>query len=190
MNFWALSLRSWSVFDDFRPLRDETYPNAIPLGWAFAPISGDGAALHGGRFNPTGRPALYTSLTQQCAWTEAQQGFAFKAQPVTTCAYAVDCDDIEDLCDPDTCKRLGVNATDLSCPWEDIVDRGTIPPSWELAERLMTANVAGIVVPSFAPGATVTMQNVVFWDWSEDRPHQVRVIDDFGRLPRDRSSWS
>jgi hypothetical protein len=31
VNFWALSLRSWSGFDDFRPLRDETDPNAISL---------------------------------------------------------------------------------------------------------------------------------------------------------------
>jgi len=31
VNFRALSLRSWSGFDVFRPLRDETDPNAIPL---------------------------------------------------------------------------------------------------------------------------------------------------------------
>jgi hypothetical protein len=31
VNFCALSLRSWSGFDVFRPLRDETDPNAIPL---------------------------------------------------------------------------------------------------------------------------------------------------------------
>ncbi|MFZ3583143.1 hypothetical protein ACOI1H_13365, partial [Loktanella sp. DJP18] len=31
VNFWAFSLRSWPSFDDFRPLRDETDPNAIPL---------------------------------------------------------------------------------------------------------------------------------------------------------------
>ena len=51
--------------------------------WAFDPASGDGAALHGGRFNRPRRAALYTSLDQQGAWTEAQQGFPFKAQPVT-----------------------------------------------------------------------------------------------------------
>jgi hypothetical protein len=31
VNFWAPSLCSWSGFDVFRPLRDETDPNAIPL---------------------------------------------------------------------------------------------------------------------------------------------------------------
>ena len=32
-------------------------------------------------------------------------------------------------------------------------------------------------------------RNVVFWRWDADRPHQVRVIDDFDRLPRTGASW-
>jgi RES domain-containing protein len=34
----------------------------------------------------------------ETAWLEAQQGFAFKAQPLTICAYDVDCADIADYC--------------------------------------------------------------------------------------------
>src|SRR5208283_3004562 len=51
--------------------------------WAFSPTSGEGAARHGGRFNPVGVPALYMSRRMETAWLEAQQGFAFKAQPLT-----------------------------------------------------------------------------------------------------------
>jgi len=58
--------------------------------WAWAPISGEGAGRYGGRFNPVGVPALYTSWRMETAWREAQQGFAFKAQPLTVCAYDVD----------------------------------------------------------------------------------------------------
>ena len=77
--------------------------------WSFAPESGDGAALHGGRFNRIGSRALYTSRRFETAWLEAQQGFAFKAQPLTLCAYEVDCEDLADLSrlDAPFCAHLG-----------------------------------------------------------------------------------
>lgn len=62
--------------------------------WSFDPTSGSGAAQYGGRFNPLGMAALYTSRRMETAWREAQQGFPFKAQPLTVCAYEVDCDDV------------------------------------------------------------------------------------------------
>ncbi len=59
--------------------------------WAFAPLLGNGAKRYGGRFNRAKSPALYTSLDITTAWMEAQQGFPFKAQPMTIVAYEVDC---------------------------------------------------------------------------------------------------
>lgn len=44
--------------------------------------------------------ALYTSMRSETAWLEAQQGLPFKAQPMTLCAYRVDCADMLDLTDP------------------------------------------------------------------------------------------
>lgn len=76
--------------------------------WAFAPDSGVGAAIDGGRFNSIGMPVLYTSRRFETAWLEAQQAFPFKAQPMTLCAYEVDCADILDLTDPETC---GISAS-------------------------------------------------------------------------------
>lgn len=158
--------------------------------WAFEPTSGAGAALHGGRFNPKGTAALYTSRRLETAWREAQQGFPFKAgQPMTICSYRVDCQDIVDLTDAGERGRLGVVDADLACAWEDLALRGQLPPSWMLARRLMASGTAGIIVPSFAPGANAADVNVVFWRWADAGPHTVRVIDDTGRLPRDDSSW-
>lgn len=157
--------------------------------WAFAPTSGADAARYGGRFNPVGVPALYTSRRMETAWREAQQGFAFKAQPLTVCAYEVDCADAADLTAPADLESLGVNPGDLACPWEDLASRGLVPPSWTVARRLIAAGIAAVVVPSFAPGATAADRNVVFWRWSDALPYQVTVIDDGARLPRDDRSW-
>jgi RES domain-containing protein len=76
------------------PILDPMLYRAHNPRWAFAPTSGRGAALYGGRFNPAGTPALYTSMRPETAWLEAQQGFPFKPQPLTLCAYEVDCDDV------------------------------------------------------------------------------------------------
>lgn len=157
--------------------------------WSFAPHSGDGAARYGGRFNPVGAPALYTCRRMETAWLEAQQGFPFKAQPLTICAYEVDCTDIADLSDEDGRRDLGVAMADLACAWEDLAARGVEPPSWHLARRLISDGYAGIIVPSFALGAGPIDRNIVFWRWSDELPHKVLVIDDEARLPRDERSW-
>ena len=169
-------------------LRGEVYRAHNPR-WSFAPASGDGAARYGGRFNPIGMPALYTSATLEGAWREAQQGFPFKAQPLLICVYEVDCQDVADLTDGVTRSSLGVDPSDLACAWEKLMSNGMVPPSWTLARRLSEAGTAAAVVPSFAPGALASDRNVVFWRWADTPPHQVRVIDDDERLPKDTSSW-
>lgn len=157
--------------------------------WSFAPESGEGAALHGGRFNRPGVHALYTSTRMETAWLEAQQGFPFKAQPLTLCGYDVDCEDIADLTDPAVCAALGVAPADLACAWEYLVDLGQAPPTWTLADRLIASGHSGVKVRSFAHGATERDINVVFWQWTPAPPHRVQVVDDLGRLPRNDLSW-
>lgn len=156
--------------------------------WAFAPASGEGAARFGGRFNPPGMAALYTSLRLETTWLEAQQAFPFKAQPMTLCAYDVDCIDVLDLTDPATLAEHAIAPDDLACAWEDLASRGSKPPSWRLTERLCDGH-AGIVVRSFAAGAGPGDVNAVFWRWSDQPPHQVRVVDHHDRPPRDDRSW-
>ena len=65
--------------------------------WSFRPLSGDGAAVHGGRFNPKGTPALYLALDPMTAIKEASQGFARKFEPCVLCTYEIDCQDIVEL---------------------------------------------------------------------------------------------
>jgi RES domain-containing protein len=146
--------------------------------------------MYGGRFNPVGIPALYTSRTFQTAWLEAQQGFPYKAQPMTLCGYDVDCENILDLTGNAVRSANSVTTGDLDCAWKDLSTRTIEPPSRAMMKRLMAGGVAGIIVRSFAIGATAADVNVVFWKWRDALPHQVKVIDDAERLPKNMSSWT
>jgi RES domain-containing protein len=157
--------------------------------WFFKPISGEGAAIHGARFNPKGTEALYLGLTIGCAINEANQGFAFKINPCVLCCYDVDCDDIADLRTDTGRTRHGVTLADMSCPWAADLADGKDPLSWAIARRLISGGWAGILVPSFAVGATPEDQVLVLWDWSGAPPHRVRVFDPSGRLPKNQLSW-
>jgi RES domain-containing protein len=158
--------------------------------WAFSPLSGEGAARTGGRFNRVGTPALYTSLTLEGAVREASQGLARKFDPLTLCAYDVDCEDVADLTSARERSRLGVADADLVCAWKLLAHEGKPVPSWVVAEKLAAAGQAGILVRSFAPGATEADVNLVLWTWSDRRPHRVTLHDPERRLPRNQKSWS
>jgi RES domain-containing protein len=157
--------------------------------WSFKPLSGDGAAIHGGRFNPKSMPALYLALTIATAIKEASEGLLFRINPYVLCCYDVYCADVADLRTEAGRAEHRVVLAELSCAWEaDVLERSE-PASWRMARRLIARGIAGILVPSFAPGATGSDQNLVLWDWSERPPHQVRVFDPSGRLPRNQLSW-
>jgi RES domain-containing protein len=157
--------------------------------WSFKPLSGDGAAVHGGRFNRRGLLALYLALSIETAIREANQGFAFKIDPCVLCSYEIDCEPVADLRTEEGRAAHNIEFNDLACAWFAVAASGHEPPSWRMADRLSAEGMVGIVVPSFAPGATEADQNLVLWTWSDSLPHRVRVFDPGGRLPKNQLSW-
>lgn len=157
--------------------------------WSFLPLSGEGAAINGGRFNPRGVAALYLGLSMTTAVKEANQGLSAKINPCVLCAYEIDCEDVLDLTDLAVLASTKATFSDLGCPWMSIVLAGTRPPTWRLAETLIATGHAGVIVPSFAPGATADDTNIVLWRWSAVRPHFCSVYDPSGRLPKNQLSW-
>ena len=77
----------------------------------------------------------------------------------------------------------------MAAGWFSSLAEGRQPPSWRIARRLIAEGKAGILVPSYAPGATPADHNLVLWDWSDRPPHKVSVFDPGGRLPKDQLSW-
>ena len=138
--------------------------------------------MRGGRFNPKGVPALYLSLDVMTAIKEANQGFAHKIEPCTLCCYDVDCDRLADATTETGRAEIGVAPNDLDCAWFALAADGKEPPSWALARRLIGEGWAGILVPSFAPGARAADRNLVFWRRELQGPNRVAVFDPNGRL--------
>lgn len=157
--------------------------------WAFSPLSGDGAKVHGGRFNPKGMPALYLALTVEGMFIEMGHGLARRFEPLTVCTYDVDVDDIVDLTNDEGCSASRVTLDDLACAWAADVANNREPASWQLAKRLIADGGAGLLAPSFAVGARTDMVNLVLWKWGADLPHRIEVHDPSGRLPKDQLSW-
>jgi len=101
----------------------------------------------------------------------------------------VDCQSIVDLTHPQTLAATGYSLLDLACGWEFIISNGDTPPTWNLVEQLISAEVAGIIVLSYAAGVSPGGKNIVFWNWNNSLPYRVKVIDDYERLPKDGVSW-
>jgi RES domain-containing protein len=156
--------------------------------WAWSPLSGEGAALKGGRFNPRGVPALYLALSVKGMICEMGHGFSRVFEPLTICTYSLDVADVVDLTTDDLRAAVGISLDDMACAWEYEVSEGRRPASWSVHDRLV-ARAAGIVVPSFARGARADMHNLVLWRWGSDLPQKVEVHDPSGRLPKNQLSW-
>ena len=158
--------------------------------WSFKPLSGDGAAVHGGRFNPKGTPALYVALDPMTAIKEAAQGFARKFEPYVLCTYEIDCDDVVDLRGENERRQARISNEDMASAWFADAAAGREPASWRLARNLIAGGAAGLIAPSFVSGADAGDVNLALWDWSDRLPHKVAVFDPSGRLPKSQLSWS
>lgn len=134
-------------------------------------------------------PALYLALTIETAIKELTLGLGYRIDPCVLCCYEVDCADVADLRTDAGRAEYGVAPAELSGAWKSEIFERPEPASWRLARRLIARGIAGILGPSFAPGATHRDANLVLWDWSDRPPRQVKVFDPSGRLPRNQLSW-
>lgn len=163
-----------------------TFFRVLTPRWAHQPLSGDGAARQGGRYNRPGMPALYVSRDLETAWAEYQQTGAL-VRPGTVVAYEVTAAGITDLADPDVLAELRVTAADLLGLWRDVARvEGRDPPTWVLADRLLADGCNGVLAASAArPGGV----NLVLWRWGREGPVVVVHHDPVDDLPRDQASW-
>jgi RES domain-containing protein len=156
--------------------------------WAFDPLSGEGASIHGGRFNPRGVPALYLATSLEGAVLEASHGFAYRFEPLTICTYEIESMELADLTDDGFLDDNKLSDADLQSPWFLEKSDGLRPKSWMAHDRLHKT-WPGIIVPSFARNARPEFRNIVLWRWNTNQTNKVTIYDPNSRLPRNQESW-
>jgi len=152
--------------------------------WAHAPLSGDGAARFGGRWNPVGAPTIYAARELSTAWAEYNQGFvqhpALIARLILTGAR------LADFTNGDVLASFGVDKTIHACEWRADLDEGRRPATHRLREELLKQGFDGVIYPSFmSPGGTC----IALWRWNGEEGPRLEVIDPEGRLPKTPASW-
>lgn len=165
---------------------DAIFHRYLTPKWAYLPTSGAGAASDGGRFNRPGVEALYLSRAPQTALEEYRQGASI-APPATLAAYRVTLDDVVDLSEGYDPATWDVAWADWNCAWRRIARlEKTVPPSWRLADDMVSQGRRGLLFPSTRhPGGV----NLVVFSANLSGGDKVEVHDPDGRLPRDQASW-
>jgi RES domain-containing protein len=162
--------------------RGKLYRALNPI-YAREPLSGRGAELYGGRFNPKGVAALYASLSAQTALREANQ--VGNLQPTTLVSYDAEIERVFDSRDDTALSLYEMDAAALADPsWRDQMKTAGEAKTQAFARRLMDTGYNALLVRSFAPGATAENLNLVLWRWGADAPARLVLIDDENRLSR------
>lgn len=165
---------------------DEVFHRYLTPKWAFVPTSGAGAAAEGGRFNRPGVEALYLAKSAETALEELKQGASI-VPPATLAAYKITAAEVVDFSTGFDPADWPPDWANWNCAWKQIarIDK-KVPPSWRLADEMITAGVRGLLFPSTRhPSGT----NLVLYPQNLTPGDTIKVYDPDGRLPVDQLSW-
>ncbi|MGO4831776.1 RES family NAD+ phosphorylase [Rhizobiaceae sp. 2RAB30] len=152
--------------------------------WAHAPLSGEGAARFGGRWNPVGVATIYVACELSTAWAEYNQGFV--QHPALIVQLELSGARLADLTDPAFLDVRELDQSLHSLEWRAEIDQGNEPLTHKVQRTLFREGFDGVVYPSFmSPGGNC----VALWRWNGNSGPVLKVVDPEGRLPRDAASW-
>ena len=99
-------------------------------------------------------------------------------------SYKADLGPIFDTRHQDGLDRYGATEAMLADPaWRMKMLDGQLVPTQELARSLIADRFAGLLIKSFAKGASSSDFNIVLWAWTDNKG-SLEVVDDEERLSR------
>lgn len=158
---------------------DRAFCRVISPAFAGMPLSGQGAARQGGRFNRPGPEALYLSAGEATALAEYRQDNPW-LPPGTICTFFVNGMRVADLSEGFDAARWPALWADFAADWRaEWFGRAVEPPTRYMADDVIAAGMDGLLFPSQArPGGI----NLVVYAPARRSATQLRVYDPEGVL--------
>lgn len=155
--------------------------------WASLPVSGAGAAKHGGRANRPGIAALYLAFEVETAIQEYKQVSTLLG-PGTLVTYGLSVAPIIDFRKGYQSELWSPLWEEFFCDWRELWFNQRIePPSWVLGDAAIKAGCKGVIFPSrVCPGGN----NVVIYCDQLQAADKIEVYDPTGSLPKNQDSWA
>ena len=166
---------------------------ALRPAWSHAPLSGDGAAVNGGRWNRKGRVALYLAGDPQTALEEYWQGV--ERRPATIVEYEVTGASIASIDDPQLRTECDIPRNVMTLNWRDLSknwtmpqwpERRPLPRTWEISECILKQGFHGLSYPSRITGEPC----YCIWHWGDGSACKIFANDTARDLPANNSSWT
>lgn len=147
--------------------------------WAVSPLSGAGAAKHGGRVNRPGIETLYLSLDTNTAILEYKQ-VSTLLRPGTLTSYKLTAVPIVDFREGYSASSWGPMWQDFYCDWRELwFNQGIEPPSWSIGDAVIANGAKGILFKSQHSGGDI---NLALYPETFEDADSVSVYDPEGSL--------
>ena len=131
-------------------------------------IAGSRAA---GRFSRPDQPTLYMSSSVEGVETAMIAHASSRTVALEIIELEVEAGNIADLRNPSLLARIGIEASDATAPWQDVVAAGGTPRSWTVRDQLVAAGANGLIDPSRKrPG----LWHLVLFNWNNGAGPVVR----------------
>ncbi|MEX2286844.1 MAG: RES family NAD+ phosphorylase [Planctomycetaceae bacterium] len=118
-------------------------------------VTGEGSRQYGGRWNPPGIAAIYSSLTPETAMAEAiahARYYGFPVQsimPRTFVAISFKLQRVLDISDAKLRRKLGISKAKLvKTDWRAAKDAGQSPVTQAVGQAAFDAGIEALIVPS------------------------------------------